>query len=219
MLPAIPEDPVSLDRPRGARRNPRGRRPSGVAKTWRASAWSFRGRIRRRRAGSPAGGRGRGDQCLRHSTPSAVVRWPRGTERGRSTPIRRPSKPATCSSPCALARVVTPENAGRLNCRIIAGAANDTLAGSEDTASSARGARDPVYATRLPDQRGGRDSHRRVAGRLVRAAAACGRARDRRARRRGPRRHAAASNRLPLDVAIEAAHSALGRQPAALSPA
>ena len=131
-------------------------------------------------------------------------------------PEQAPFEACDVFAPCALARVVTPENAGRLNCRIIAGAANDTLA-SEDTASQLA-ERGILYVPDFLINAGGViHIHALRAGwseqRLRAAVLEIGE------RVAGILEDAAASNRLPLDVAIEAAHSALGRQPAALSPA
>jgi leucine dehydrogenase len=119
-------------------------------------------------------------------------------------------------APCALARVITTENVDRLNCRIIAGAANDTLGGEETAAHL--GERGILYVPDFLLNAGGViHIHALRAGwpeqRLRAAVLEIG---DRVA---GVLEEAAASRRPPLDVAIEAAYSALGRQSAALTPA
>ena len=131
-------------------------------------------------------------------------------------PDQAPFEACDVFAPCALARAVTPENAGRLNCRIIAGAANDTLANAETASQLAE--RGILYVPDFLINAGGViHIHALRAGwseqRLRAAVLEIGE------RVAGVLEDAAASNRLPLDVAIEAAHSALGRQPAALSQA
>lgn len=65
-----------------------------------------------------------------------LVRVASLVERYGATPVDPRSalfEPCDVFAPCAMAKVITAENAGSLNCRIVAGAANDTLA-TEDAA-------------------------------------------------------------------------------------
>ncbi len=88
-------------------------------------------------------------------------------------------------SPCSVAKVVTPETVGGLRCRMLVGAANDTLsdAGCADLLAE----RDDHLRSRLRLQRRRRDPHPRPARRLQREAAAHGGAADRHPHARGAR--------------------------------
>lgn len=117
-------------------------------------------------------------------------------------------------APCAMAKVVTQQNADLLNCRIVAGAANDTLA-DEETAKLLAD-RDIVYVPDFLLNAGGViHIHALRAGwteqELRSAVLGIGE------RVTDALEQATASDRPPLDAAKDAAYAALGRRPAALS--